>query len=208
MNFGRHADPVDMYPPALRVRRGARHRRLRYPSSVIGQLGFNVAAPAVWVRPVGTTSSSPQRYKKSADGARFVSAVTHSSPLILRARNGLQVSPLYRCPHRRHSRCEWSVPTSPLLDPHNTNGIVVIGALTRRVACPDGVNTATNAACCALLAIRDDIQQNLFDGGECGEDVHESLRLTFHDAIAFSPALTAQGLFGFVVMPQRHRILH
>ncbi|THH17331.1 hypothetical protein EW146_g3443 [Bondarzewia mesenterica] len=49
-----------------------------------------------------------------------------------------------------------------------------------------GVNTATNAACCALFAVRDDIQQNLFDGGECGEDVHESLRLTFHDAIGFS----------------------
>ncbi|KAI0072723.1 manganese peroxidase 1 precursor [Panus rudis PR-1116 ss-1] len=56
-------------------------------------------------------------------------------------------------------------------------------AITRRVACPDGKNTATNAACCPLFAIRDDIQQNLFDGGECGEEVHESLRLTFHDAI-------------------------
>ena len=43
-----------------------------------------------------------------------------------------------------------------------------------------------NAACCSLFAIRDDIQQNLFDGGECGEDVHESLRLTFHDAIGIS----------------------
>ncbi|KAI0081217.1 manganese peroxidase 1 precursor [Panus rudis PR-1116 ss-1] len=61
--------------------------------------------------------------------------------------------------------------------------VVSNAALTRRVACPDGVNTATNAACCSLFAIRDDIQQNLFDGGECGEEVHESLRLTFHDAI-------------------------
>ena len=56
-------------------------------------------------------------------------------------------------------------------------------ALTKRVACPDGVNTASNAACCALFALRDDLQQNLFDGGKCGEEVHESLRLTFHDAI-------------------------
>ncbi|KAI0092974.1 melanin-decolorizing enzyme [Irpex rosettiformis] len=56
-------------------------------------------------------------------------------------------------------------------------------AVTKRVACPDGKNTATNAACCALFAIRDDIQENLFDGGECGEEVHESFRLTFHDAI-------------------------
>ncbi|THH31802.1 hypothetical protein EUX98_g2375 [Antrodiella citrinella] len=60
---------------------------------------------------------------------------------------------------------------------------VANAALTRRVACPDGVNTATNAACCFLFPIRDDIQENLFDGGECGEEVHESLRLTFHDAI-------------------------
>ncbi|KAA1474284.1 manganese peroxidase 2 [Dentipellis sp. KUC8613] len=59
-------------------------------------------------------------------------------------------------------------------------------AITRRVACPDGKNTATNAACCALFPILDDIQTNLFDGGECGEEVHESLRLTFHDAIGFS----------------------
>ncbi|KAA1474285.1 manganese peroxidase 1 [Dentipellis sp. KUC8613] len=59
-------------------------------------------------------------------------------------------------------------------------------ALTRRVTCPDGVNTATNAACCVLFAVRDDIQTNLFDNAECGEDVHESLRLTFHDAIGFS----------------------
>ncbi|KAH8107936.1 manganese peroxidase 1 precursor [Cristinia sonorae] len=58
-------------------------------------------------------------------------------------------------------------------------------ALTRRVACPDGVNTATNAACCSLFAIRDDIQENLFNN-ECGHEAHESLRLTFHDAIAIS----------------------
>ena len=68
-------------------------------------------------------------------------------------------------------------------------------ALTRRVACPDGKNTATNAACCQLFAVRDDIQQNLFDGGECGEDVHESLRLTFHDAIGISMSAAARGVF-------------
>ena len=80
--------------------------------------------------------------------------------------------------------------------------IIIPGALTRRVACPDGVNTATNAACCSLFAIRDDIQQNLFDGGECGEDVHESLRLTFHDAIGFSPKLFREGKFGYVWLAQ------
>jgi hypothetical protein len=54
-----------------------------------------------------------------------------------------------------------------------------------KVTCADGTVTA-NAACCALVPIVADIQTNLFDGGECGEEVHESLRLTFHDAIGFS----------------------
>ncbi len=40
----------------------------------------------------------------------------------------------------------------------------------------------------------DNIQQNLFDGGECGDEVHESLRLTFHDAIGFS---LSQGRSGY-----------
>ena len=55
-----------------------------------------------------------------------------------------------------------------------------------------------------------------FDGGECGEETHEvctdlgtlhdgitltaiqqSLRLTFHDAIGFSPKLFLEGKFGY-----------
>ncbi|RPD57420.1 Mn peroxidase MNP5 [Lentinus tigrinus ALCF2SS1-7] len=67
-------------------------------------------------------------------------------------------------------------------------------ALTRRVACPDGKNTATNAACCALFPIRDDIVTNLFHN-QCAEEAHESLRLTFHDAVAFSPSAAARGQF-------------
>ncbi|KAI0031537.1 manganese peroxidase 3 [Vararia minispora EC-137] len=58
-------------------------------------------------------------------------------------------------------------------------------ALTRRVTCPDG-NTATNAACCVLFPIVENIQTHLFDGGECGDEAHGALRLTFHDAIGFS----------------------
>lgn len=45
------------------------------------------------------------------------------------------------------------------------------GALTKRVACDDGVHTVTNAACCVLFPIMEDLQANLFDNGECGEDV-------------------------------------
>ncbi|TFY83704.1 hypothetical protein EWM64_g310 [Hericium alpestre] len=73
---------------------------------------------------------------------------------------------------------------------------VANAAITRRVACPDGKNTATNAACCTLFPILDDIQENLFDNAECGEEVHESLRLTFHDAIGISFAANRANAFG------------
>ena len=33
---------------------------------------------------------------------------------------------------------------------------------------------------------------------QCAEEAHESFRLTFHDAIAFSPAMEARGQFGYV----------
>ncbi|KAK0241265.1 manganese peroxidase 2 [Armillaria nabsnona] len=73
-------------------------------------------------------------------------------------------------------------------------------ALTKRVACADGIHTVTNEACCVLFPIIDDIQTNLFDGGECGEEVHESLRLTFHDAIGFSPTIGGGGADGSIVI--------
>lgn len=76
--------------------------------------------------------------------------------------------------------------------------ILLTAAITRRVACPDGKNTATNAACCALFAVRDDLNENMFSGGQCNDEAHEAFRLTFHDAIAISPALEAQGKFGYV----------
>uniref|UniRef100_A0A0W0FW77 Peroxidase n=1 Tax=Moniliophthora roreri TaxID=221103 RepID=A0A0W0FW77_MONRR len=77
---------------------------------------------------------------------------------------------------------------------------VANAANTKRVACPDGKNTATNAACCALFPIVDVLQSDFFDGGECGEEVHESLRLTFHDAIAFSPTKGGGGADGSIIV--------
>ncbi|EJD07914.1 manganese peroxidase [Fomitiporia mediterranea MF3/22] len=71
-------------------------------------------------------------------------------------------------------------------------------ALTRRVTCPDGVNTATNAACCPFFALRDDLQTNLFEN-ECGEEVRGMLRLVFHDGIAFSPTLGGGGADGSIL---------
>lgn len=61
--------------------------------------------------------------------------------------------------------------------------------------CDTGQVTA-NAACCALFPILEDIQENLFNDGECGEEVRESLRLAFHDAIGISPLLEEMGEFG------------
>ncbi|KAI0063645.1 manganese peroxidase 3 [Artomyces pyxidatus] len=63
---------------------------------------------------------------------------------------------------------------------------VANAAFTNKIACADGIHFATHEACCALFPILEDIQENFFDGGQCGEEVHESLRLTFHDAIGFS----------------------
>ncbi len=57
----------------------------------------------------------------------------------------------------------------------------------------------SDAACCALFPVIQDLQANLFDNGGCGEDVHESLRLTFHDAIGISPAIASRGQFGSVL---------
>ncbi|KAH8113582.1 manganese peroxidase 3 [Phellopilus nigrolimitatus] len=78
----------------------------------------------------------------------------------------------------------------------------LVGAANyKRVTCPDGVNTATNEACCAFFALRDDLQTNLFEG-ECSEDVHESLRLTFHDGIGFSQsgAFNGTGADGSIML--------
>ncbi|GJJ15817.1 54S ribosomal protein L12, mitochondrial [Clathrus columnatus] len=63
----------------------------------------------------------------------------------------------------------------------------------RRVTCPDG-NIASHAACCPFFSLRDDLQNNLFQN-QCGEDVHEAVRLTFHDAITFSEQLKREGKF-------------
>ncbi|KAI0061053.1 manganese peroxidase isozyme precursor [Artomyces pyxidatus] len=70
----------------------------------------------------------------------------------------------------------------------------VAAAPQPRAVCSEG-RVVSNAACCVWFDVFDDIQENLFDN-ECGEDVHESLRLTFHDAIGFSKNLTEHGQFG------------
>lgn len=57
--------------------------------------------------------------------------------------------------------------------------------------------------CCVFFPLADDLQTNLFQG-QCGEDAHESLRLTFHDAIGFSKsgALKGNGADGSMIIFQ------
>ena len=70
-------------------------------------------------------------------------------------------------------------------------------AITRRVTCADG-NVTANEACCAFFPLRDFLQENLFNN-ECGQDVRESIRLNFHDAIGFSPTLGGGGSDGSII---------
>ncbi|OBZ76765.1 Versatile peroxidase VPL1 [Grifola frondosa] len=71
--------------------------------------------------------------------------------------------------------------------------IAVTAAPAKRASCSNG-RTARNPECCVWYDVLDDIQQNLFEGGN--QEAHESLRLTFHDAIAISLNLTLHGQFG------------
>ncbi|KAJ7122103.1 manganese peroxidase 1 [Mycena epipterygia] len=65
----------------------------------------------------------------------------------------------------------------------------------RSATCSNGRKAASNT-CCVWYDVLDDIQSNLFEGGTCGDDAHDALRLSFHDSIAYSPLLTKQGKFG------------
>ncbi|KAF8656124.1 hypothetical protein AX16_002762 [Volvariella volvacea WC 439] len=69
---------------------------------------------------------------------------------------------------------------------------VAVSLPQKRAACSNG-RVASHAACCVWFDVLDDLQENLFDGAQCGEEAHE---LTFHDAIGFSPQLFRQGKFG------------
>ncbi|KAI0717892.1 hypothetical protein C8T65DRAFT_827935 [Cerioporus squamosus] len=65
---------------------------------------------------------------------------------------------------------------------------------TAKRATYDNGHTTNDAKCCVWFDVLDDIQSTdgLFEGGQCGEEAHESLRLTFHDAIGYSPSLAAE----------------
>lgn len=50
-------------------------------------------------------------------------------------------------------------------------------ALNKRVTCSTG-QSVSDEACCAWFPVLEDIQQNLFNGGQCNAEAHESLRLS------------------------------
>ncbi|PPQ92148.1 hypothetical protein CVT25_008773 [Psilocybe cyanescens] len=76
---------------------------------------------------------------------------------------------------------------------------LVNGLRTKRATCPDGVNTAINAACCNLFPVVQDITENLFEN-ECGDGAHGALRLLFHDAIGISPSVGGGGADGSIAV--------
>lgn len=77
-------------------------------------------------------------------------------------------------------------------------GLVNGAVLKKRATCPDG-SSIGNDACCAFAALRDDLLTNLYNGG-CNEEVHEVVRLAFHDAIAFSPSAGGGGADGSMIL--------
>lgn len=67
-------------------------------------------------------------------------------------------------------------PSSPPLESHtdSKNGLAI--AINKRATCSNGVSVS-DEACCAWFPVLDDIQQNMFAGGQCNVEAHESLRL-------------------------------
>ncbi|CAK5263243.1 unnamed protein product [Mycena citricolor] len=69
--------------------------------------------------------------------------------------------------------------------------VFVSAAPTPDVVCADGTRVPSNV-CCAFIAVAQDLQANIFQN-ICGEDSHEALRLTFHDAIAIKYTFCSGG---------------
>ncbi|KAJ6610562.1 lignin peroxidase LiP2 precursor [Mycena sp. CBHHK59/15] len=74
------------------------------------------------------------------------------------------------------------------------------GAFTpqRRATCAGGT-VVKNEACCIWEPVLADIVPNMFLN-ECGDDAHGALRLSFHDAIGFSPSGGGGGADGSIIV--------
>ncbi|KAF7364299.1 Peroxidase [Mycena sanguinolenta] len=75
--------------------------------------------------------------------------------------------------------------------------VTTVAASLSRTTCSKG-RTVANAACCVWFNVLDDIQTNLFER-QCGDDAHDALRLSFHDAIGYSPHLGGGGADGSLI---------
>jgi hypothetical protein len=64
-----------------------------------------------------------------------------------------------------------------------------------------GGQQVKNDACCVMFDIQKEMQDKLFDNGQCGEFAHEAIRLAFHDAIGFSNSMGAAGYDLLLVSP-------
>ncbi|EJF61826.1 manganese peroxidase 2 [Dichomitus squalens LYAD-421 SS1] len=67
----------------------------------------------------------------------------------------------------------------------------VASAAPSRTVCSDGT-VVPDSVCCEFLPLAEALQTQVLMG-DCGEDTHELLRLTFHDAIAISRSNASAG---------------
>ncbi|KAH8806851.1 heme peroxidase [Flagelloscypha sp. PMI_526] len=64
----------------------------------------------------------------------------------------------------------------------------------RKTTCENG-KQVSDQRCCIWYDVLEQVQEELFAGGECDEVAHDALRLSFHDAVGFSKSLKAAGKF-------------
>ncbi|KAF5363128.1 hypothetical protein D9757_011709 [Collybiopsis confluens] len=74
------------------------------------------------------------------------------------------------------------LPLSALAIGHSV--LVKAAPSMRGTVCSDGT-VVSNSVCCDFIPLAKDLTENFFEN-ECSEKAHEVLRLSFHDAIAFS----------------------
>ncbi|OCH84095.1 manganese peroxidase precursor [Obba rivulosa] len=65
--------------------------------------------------------------------------------------------------------------------------LVAVARAAPTTTCSDGT-VVSNSVCCDFIPLAQDLQDTIFMN-DCGEDAHEAIRLTFHDAVAISRSL-------------------
>ena len=92
----------------------------------------------------------------------------------------------------------------PLSSSHCHASYVFLGAATTRRATCAGGQTVKNDACCVWFPILEDLQTNMFDGAECGDEVGSlPLRALFHQLMFYCPGSQCSSSR----LPRRHWFL-